>query len=82
VAGSPTLLFDGTCNFCNGTVRFLVDRDRGELRFAALQSDYAGELLARIVGEEAAQRLRAGATGAGDPDSMVFVDEGRAYLGA
>lgn len=76
------MLFDGKCNFCNGTVRFVVDRDFGELRFAALQSDYAGELLGRLVGEEEARRLRAGATGEGDPDSLVFVEDGRVYVGS
>lgn len=44
----PILLFDGVCNFCNGAVNFLIDRDRrGRLRFASLQSEAAQTLLAQ-----------------------------------
>lgn len=82
MTGPPTLFFDGKCNFCNGTVQFVADRDFGELRFASLQSDYAGVLLREIVGVEEAKRLRAGATGEGDPDSLVFVEDDRAYVGS
>jgi len=33
------VLFDGVCNLCNGTVRFIVDRDpTGYFKFASLQS--------------------------------------------
>ena len=39
--GAPVLLYDGVCGFCNKTVQLILDRDRrGEMRFAALQSDY------------------------------------------
>ncbi|MFM2164362.1 MAG: hypothetical protein RL325_799 [Planctomycetota bacterium] len=40
---APTIiLFDGVCNLCSGTVRFLVKRDRAaRFRFASLQSDAA-----------------------------------------
>jgi predicted DCC family thiol-disulfide oxidoreductase YuxK len=42
------LLFDGVCNLCNGTVRFVAERDPvGRFHFAALQSDKGRELLAR-----------------------------------
>lgn len=77
---APIVLFDGACNFCNGTVLFLVDRDGGDLRFAPLQSDFAAELLDRLVGEGESTKLRRGATGAGDPDSLVFVEDGAVYL--
>jgi predicted DCC family thiol-disulfide oxidoreductase YuxK len=40
VAG-PILLFDGTCGFCAGSVRFVLRHDRrGTLRFAALESPF------------------------------------------
>ncbi len=43
---SAVVLFDGVCNFCNGAVNFIIDRDpRAQFRFAALQSDIAAELL-------------------------------------
>ncbi len=43
---ASVVLFDGVCNLCNGAVNFLIDRDsKGELRFAALQSKAAADLL-------------------------------------
>ncbi len=43
---TAVVLFDGMCNLCDGTVRFLIARDRhARLRFASLQSETAGELL-------------------------------------
>jgi predicted DCC family thiol-disulfide oxidoreductase YuxK len=45
----PILFYDGVCNLCNGTVRFVLKRDRKQaFRFAALQSDYACDALARF----------------------------------
>jgi predicted DCC family thiol-disulfide oxidoreductase YuxK len=43
----PVLLFDGVCNLCNWWIQFLIERDPdATFRFAPLQSDVAGELLA------------------------------------
>lgn len=43
----PVLLFDGVCNLCNRWIRFVIERDPdATFRFAPLQSDVAGELLA------------------------------------
>lgn len=37
--GTILVLFDGVCNLCNGSVQFLLRRDRARrFRFAALQS--------------------------------------------
>ncbi len=45
----PIVLFDGQCNLCNGTVRFLVPRDpQANLRFAALQSETGQHLLRKF----------------------------------
>jgi predicted DCC family thiol-disulfide oxidoreductase YuxK len=42
------LLYDGTCGFCDGTVRFILARDRRrEMRFAPLQGPFARDVLAR-----------------------------------
>ena len=42
------LLYDGVCGFCNKGVRTIIRHDRqGEMRFAALQSDYGKAVLAR-----------------------------------
>jgi predicted DCC family thiol-disulfide oxidoreductase YuxK len=65
---SPVILFDGVCNLCNGFVQFVIARDpAGRFQFAALQSDSARRLLARLD--------RFG----GVPDSVVLVDGGRVY---
>jgi predicted DCC family thiol-disulfide oxidoreductase YuxK len=45
---APVLLYDGVCGFCNKTVQLILDHDRrGELRFAALQSDYGAAVVER-----------------------------------
>ncbi|MFM1872668.1 MAG: hypothetical protein RL398_2090 [Planctomycetota bacterium] len=60
----PVLLYDGVCGLCQGSVQWLLRRDRrGVLRFAALQSQAAARLLAA-----------AGVTGP-LPDSVVLIDE-------
>ena len=42
---NPLVLFDGVCNLCNGTVDFILNRDRKkQFRFVALQSE-AGETI-------------------------------------
>ena len=66
LAPGPVVLFDGTCNLCNGAVQFVVRRDpRGRFRFAPLQSAVAQELLAPGGGLAAL------------PDSIVLVHQGR-----
>ena len=64
----PILLFDGVCNLCTGTVRFVIDRDaRKRFRFASLQSRAA----ARLLGPAAA--------GGDRLESMVLVEGERIY---
>lgn len=42
----PVILFDGVCNLCTGSVRFVIARDsRRRFRFASLQSAAAERLL-------------------------------------
>jgi predicted DCC family thiol-disulfide oxidoreductase YuxK len=66
----PVVLFDGVCNLCNRAVNFLIDRDpKGELRFAALQSRAAADLL-RSMGHPVP---------APEPDTILFVEGGRVY---
>jgi predicted DCC family thiol-disulfide oxidoreductase YuxK len=64
----PIVLFDGVCNFCNGSVQFILKRDReGIFRFASLQS----EIGRRLMTEHGL-----------DPDalnSVVVIDDGRAW---
>jgi len=45
----PTLLFDGVCNLCNGTVQFVIERDpKAKVQFASLQSDFASRKFAEL----------------------------------
>jgi len=61
--GAPVLLYDGVCGFCNKSVQMILDHDRrGEMRFAALQSDYGRAVIGRHP------ELR-------DVDSVVYVEK-------
>ena len=65
---TPILLFDGVCNLCHGTVRFIVKRDRrNRFRFASLQSETALAILQQY--------------GEAEPDlsSVILVYEGRVW---
>jgi len=45
---NPIILYDGVCGLCNRLVQFLLRHDkRKHLRFASLQSDFAGAVLRR-----------------------------------
>ena len=49
MANEPIILFDGECNLCDRTVRFIIRRDpAGRCRFASLQSEPARRLLAPL----------------------------------
>jgi len=44
----PIILYDGVCNLCDATVRFVLSHEREpDARFASLQSDVARDLLER-----------------------------------
>ena len=63
MADAPVLLYDGICGFCNGAVQTILRLDRaGSLRFAALDTDFGKQVIARHP--ELA-----------DVDSVVFVDD-------
>jgi predicted DCC family thiol-disulfide oxidoreductase YuxK len=62
------VLFDGVCNLCNASVRFVLDRDpAGRFRFASLQSEAGRRLLE-------AHRLPTD-----ELSTVVVVADGRAY---
>ena len=63
----PVVVFDGICVLCNGWVRFLLKRDRGRYRFAAMQSESGRALLS------------AHGLDADDPSSFLLVEDGRAW---
>ena len=42
------VVFDGVCNFCNGAVNFIINRDpNGTFAFTPMQSNLAKELMAK-----------------------------------
>ena len=62
------VLFDGRCNLCNGSVKFIIRHDpRGRFRFASLQSDRGRKIVAESGRDPA------------DIDTIVLVQGGRAY---
>ena len=68
-SGPAIVLFDGTCAFCEGSVKFIARRDpTGYFRFGASQSDSGAKLLAEHgLSREAAR-------------SMVLIEDGQVYL--
>jgi predicted DCC family thiol-disulfide oxidoreductase YuxK len=63
------LLFDGICNLCNRSVKFVSKRDKKKIIFyASLQSDCGKQLLEQY-----------GLT-ATMPDSLVWIEQGKAYI--
>ena len=63
------MLFDGTCAFCEGSVKFMARRDpAGYLRFGASQSEAGARLLAQHGLTREMTR------------SIVFLDGDRIYL--
>jgi predicted DCC family thiol-disulfide oxidoreductase YuxK len=65
---SSIVLFDGVCKFCNGAVNFVISHDHQKrFKFAPLESEIGRELRAKY---------------AIDPrvDSLVLIEDGRAYV--
>jgi predicted DCC family thiol-disulfide oxidoreductase YuxK len=64
----PVVLFDGVCNLCESTVRFIILRDRdSQFRFASLQSDAARSLIAPFD------------YSGDDLDSVLLIENGRLF---
>jgi predicted DCC family thiol-disulfide oxidoreductase YuxK len=62
------VLFDGVCNFCNASVRFIIKRDKKDLfRFASLES----KLGQKLTSERGINTS--------DIDSIILIDPGNAY---
>lgn len=62
------VLFDGVCNFCNGSVNFIIRNDPYKnFKFAALQSEFGIE-----------QREKFGI--GDDVDSVVLIEDGKAFM--
>lgn len=62
------ILFDGVCNLCNGTIQFVIKRDRKDVfLYAALQSE---------IGEQLTKERNIDTT---KVDSIILIEPGIAY---
>jgi predicted DCC family thiol-disulfide oxidoreductase YuxK len=62
------ILFDGTCAFCERSVRFIATRDDGYFKFGASQNPEGQALLARFGTTREAAR------------SLILIEDDRLYL--
>lgn len=65
---SGIILFDGTCAFCERSVRFIATRDRGYFKFGASQNAEGRALLARFGTTREATR------------SLILIEDDRLHL--
>lgn len=65
---SGIILFDGTCAFCERSVRFIATRDNGYFKFGASQNPEGEALLARFNTTRAAAK------------SLILIEDDRIYL--
>ena len=66
---SAIILFDGVCNFCNGSVNFIIERDPQKyFKFAPLQSEVGQKLLSEHNIDKTIT------------DSVVLIEDGEAYV--
>ncbi len=62
------VLFDGVCNFCNGSVNFIIERDtENYFKFAPLQSESGIKLLEKYNIDKA------------ETDSVILIENETAY---
>lgn len=65
---SGIILFDGTCAFCEGSVRFIATRDAGYFKFGASQNAEGQALLAKFGTTREAAR------------SLILIEDNQIYL--
>ncbi|MBB6444352.1 thiol-disulfide oxidoreductase DCC family protein [Bacillus benzoevorans] len=65
---NPIVLFDGDCHFCHSSVQFIIKRDSQELFYFASQQSEAGQELLKQYGVPE------------DIDSLVLIENGKAYI--
>lgn len=66
--GGGIILFDGTCAFCERSVRFVATRDNGYFKFGASQNPEGQALLAKFGTSRDAAR------------SMILIEDGEISL--
>lgn len=63
------ILFDGVCNLCNGSVQFVIKRDKKDaFRYAAIQSEVGAQLIAERHIDTS------------QVDSIILIEPGVAYF--
>jgi predicted DCC family thiol-disulfide oxidoreductase YuxK len=63
------VIFDGVCNFCNGAVHFIINRDpEGTFAFTPMQSELAQELTQRFNVPDVGM------------DTLVLIKAGKCYV--
>ena len=66
---SPLILYDGVCNLCNHSIRFVVKNDKkGVFKIASLQSEIGQQILAKHHLDEKSF------------SSFILVDKGKVYF--
>ena len=76
IGGRLLVAFDGHCGLCNGSVRWLLRRDRRDrMRFVPLQSEKIAEVLARhsLTGLDQASGTMVVVCDVGGPNESVLV---------
>lgn len=66
--GGGIILFDGTCAFCERSVRFIATRDNGYFKFGASQNPEGQALLAKYGTSRDSAR------------SIILIDDGKVSL--
>lgn len=62
------VLFDGVCNFCNGSVNFIINNDpEKRFKFAPLQSEIGQSFIEKYLIPD-------------DVDSVILIENGQAYM--
>ncbi len=62
------VLFDGVCNFCNGSVNFIIEHDKaGYFKFSPLQSEMGEELMDKHGIDKT------------ETDSVILIEDEKAY---
>lgn len=65
---SAVVLFDGVCNFCSGSVNFIIERDaENYFKFAPLQSKIGQQYLDKFGIDKA------------ETDSVILIENEKAY---
>ena len=71
IPAGPLWVYDDVCVFCSASIRFLLAHERDHsVRFVSMRSDLGRRLLAAEGLDPA------------DPESFVFIENGRAWTGS